>query len=99
VADGFSNNTFVGTWTSYKTGKSKKCNFGDYRIPECEGSNGCDIGAGEFSINPKYRENGWQSYCDYMFVDNYDEKQYKKIVKTNCLNGGNKVVFFTPCSP
>lgn len=62
VADGFSNNQFVGNWTSYKTKISKKCNWGDYRIPECNWSNGCDIGAGEFSISPKYLKNGWENY-------------------------------------
>jgi hypothetical protein len=62
VADGFSNNQFVGSWTSYKTNKIKKCNWGDYRIPECEWINGCDIGAGEFSISDKYLKNGWENY-------------------------------------
>lgn len=59
-ADGFSNNQFVGNWTSYKTNTTKKCNWGDYRIPECDWQNGCDIGAGEFSISDKYLKNGWE---------------------------------------
>lgn len=59
VADGFSNNQFIGSWTSYKTNVSKKCNWGDYRIPE---SGDLDIGAGEFSVNEKYVKNGWLSY-------------------------------------
>jgi hypothetical protein len=58
VADGFSNNQFVGNWTSYKTNTSKKCNWGDYRIPDC---GNLDIGAGEFSVNEKYIKNGWLS--------------------------------------
>ena len=62
IADGFENNQFEGTWTSYKTGNSKKCNWGDYRIPECNWQNGCDTGAGEFSINDKYLMNGWENY-------------------------------------
>ena len=62
VADGFQNNQFQGTWTSYKTAISKKCNWGDYRIPECNWKNGCDQGAGEFSINEKYSKNGWENY-------------------------------------
>src|ERR1035437_2460120 len=45
VADGFSNNQFEGTWTSYKTGITKKCNWRDFRIPD---SNGLDGGTGEF---------------------------------------------------
>lgn len=61
-ADGFSNNDFIGTWTSFKTKTAKKCHWGDYRIPECNWSNGCDIGAGEFSISDKYLKNGWENY-------------------------------------
>lgn len=61
VADGFSNNEQVGTWTSYKTNKSKICNWGDFRIPN---SNDFDMGAGEFSPADKYLQNGWQSYRD-----------------------------------
>ncbi|MDY3548983.1 hypothetical protein PG291_10270 [Riemerella anatipestifer] len=57
--DGFSNNEFKGIWTSYKTNISKKCNFGDYRIPE---SGDLDIGAGEFSPDPKYFDKGWKYY-------------------------------------
>lgn len=59
VSDRFSNNQFIGSWTSYKTNKTKKCNWGDYRIPE---SGDLDIGAGEFSVNGKYVKNGWLSY-------------------------------------
>jgi hypothetical protein len=58
-ADGFYNNQFRGKWTSYKTGKAKKCNWGDFRIPD---SDGLDVGAGEFSVTQKYINNGWQSY-------------------------------------
>jgi len=56
VADGFSNNTFIGTWTDYKTKKSKKCNFGDYRVPEF------DCGDGQFIPCEEYVKNGWQGY-------------------------------------
>lgn len=63
-SDNFSNNTFIGTWTSYKTNISKKCNFGDYRILE---SGDLDIGAGEFSPNPKYFDNGWKYYILSLF--------------------------------
>jgi len=59
ASDDFSNNQFAGKWTSYKTGVSKKCNWGDYRIPD---SGDLDIGAGEFSVNKKYQLNGWLSY-------------------------------------
>jgi hypothetical protein len=59
VADGFRNNQFEGDWTSYETGLHKKCNWGDYRIPN---SRELDIGAGEFSPWEKYQENGWGNY-------------------------------------
>lgn len=62
IADGFQNNQFEGTWTSYKSGETKKCNWGDYRIPDCTWLNGCDTGAGEFGINEKYLKNGWENY-------------------------------------
>lgn len=59
TSDGFANNQFAGTWTSYKSNTSKKCNWGDMRIPE---SGDLDIGAGEFSVNDKYLKNGWADY-------------------------------------
>lgn len=66
ISDGFANNQFKGIWTSYKTGKSKQCNWGDFRIPD---SGSLDVGAGEFSIDFAYRENGWQSYYDSYWCD------------------------------
>ncbi|MDA8692527.1 hypothetical protein N9L92_00580 [Saprospiraceae bacterium] len=59
-ADGYINNAFVGTWTSYKTKKSKICNWGDYRILGCNSD--FDIGAGEFSPSKKYESQGWENY-------------------------------------
>lgn len=59
IADGFSNNQFEGKWKSYRTGKAKKCNWGDFRIPDC---GNLDLGTGEFSVNEKYVINGWQNY-------------------------------------
>jgi hypothetical protein len=59
MSDSFSNNQFVGNWTSYKTNVSKKCHWGDYRIPD---SGDLDVGAGEFWVNPKYIKNGWENY-------------------------------------
>ncbi|WP_374951869.1 hypothetical protein [Mucilaginibacter sp.] len=58
-ADGFDNNQCTATWTSYSFGKIKKCNWGDFRIPE---SGNLDIGAGEFYVNKKYANNAWQNY-------------------------------------
>ena len=54
--DGYRNNQYEGTWTSYKTGQSKTANWGDFRIP---GSGDLDTGVGEFLPNEKYRKNGW----------------------------------------
>lgn len=59
VADGYKNNQFQGIWTSYKSRDSKKCNWGDYRIPE---SRDLDIGVAEFSVDEKYVSNGWLTY-------------------------------------
>jgi hypothetical protein len=59
VSDGYKNNQFQGTWTSYKSNDLKKCNWGDYRIPE---SQDLDIGVGEFSVDEKYVSNGWLTY-------------------------------------
>ena len=59
VADGFQNNQFEGTWTGYRSSNPKKCNWGDYRIPDSEDF---DMGAGEFSPDDKYLKNGWENY-------------------------------------
>ena len=56
-SDSYCNNLYSGTWQSYKTKKRKPCAWGQYRIPN---SGDLDIGAAEFSVNPKYLQNGWQ---------------------------------------
>ena len=60
-ADGWTNNQFAGTWTSYRTKTTKPASWGDSRIPV---SGDLDIGAGEFSPDEKYIGNGWQGYRD-----------------------------------
>lgn len=55
-SDQYRNNQYVGTWTEYGKQKSSPCNWGEYRIPF---SGDLDIGAGEFSVNPKYYDKGW----------------------------------------
>lgn len=65
-ADGFSNNSFEGRWTSYFSKETKICNWGDFRIPN---SGDLDIGVSEFSINDKYEKNGWESYSKQYSVD------------------------------
>lgn len=59
VADGYNNSQFEGIWTSYKSNNSKKCNWGDYRIPD---SRDLDCGTGEFMVDDKYIKNGWTSF-------------------------------------
>jgi hypothetical protein len=59
VADNYSNNQCSAIWTSYKTGESKKCNWGDFRIPN---SKELDSGVGDVVINEKYIKNGWETF-------------------------------------
>ncbi len=56
-SDDYMNNSFIGTWKNYVTGKEKNCNWGDYRVPEA--NEDFDIGVSEFSVSQKYLENGW----------------------------------------
>ncbi len=60
-SDGYTNNQFVGRWISYTDHISKRCNWGDFRIPN---SGDLDIGASEFSPDAKYSKYGWQSIRD-----------------------------------
>lgn len=71
-ADGYRNNQFLGTWTSYLTKTSKPASWGDSRIPL---STGFDVGDGEFSPDEKYIRNGWQGYRDA-----YGPKQDKRAI-------------------
>lgn len=80
AADGFSNNLFVGNWTSYTTNLRKRCNWGDYRIPEC---GDLDIGAGEFSVDEKYLKNGWENYRLAYFYDSNKPESQKARQKEN----------------
>lgn len=59
VGDGYENNQFEGTWTGYRSATPKKCNWGDYRIPD---SDDFDMGAGEFAPGDEYKKNGWENY-------------------------------------
>jgi hypothetical protein len=61
MADGFTNNEFVGTWTSYSGTTIKICNWGDSRIPM---SGDLDDGTGEFHPSDKYLPNGWLTYIE-----------------------------------
>ena len=70
----FSNNDFVGTWTCYRTKLVKRVHWGDWRIPE---SGDLDIGSGEFSVNERYVENGWESYMNSWLLP-YDNPEGRK---------------------
>jgi hypothetical protein len=63
ISDGYANNQYLGQWISYKGNIIKRCNWGDFRIPN---SGDLDIGAGEFSPADKYLKFGWQSVRDLM---------------------------------
>jgi hypothetical protein len=60
-ADGYYNNQFAGTWTSYRTKVKRPASWGDSRIPV---AGDLDIGAGEFFPDQRYIRNGWQGYRD-----------------------------------
>jgi hypothetical protein len=78
AAAGFMNNQFEGIWTSYLTGAQRKCNWGDYRIPD---SGALDIGASELMIDEKYWQYGWQSFVTSLRYENNDPEviEAKKI--------------------
>jgi hypothetical protein len=75
-ADGYANNQCEATWTSYSTKKSKKCNWGDYRIPD---SGDLDTGVGEFMITEKYIPNGWENYTKLNSDDEQTATKAKEI--------------------
>ena len=64
--DGFSNFTYNGIWTSYKTRKSKLCIWGEGRLPIPDN---VDVGVGEFIISERYQNNGWQRNKDFELSD------------------------------
>lgn len=74
VADDFTNNEFVGTWTNYSGTITKICNWGDDRIPM---SGDLDDGTGEFHPSNKYQASGWltydQAYSSGISKDKEDE--------------------------
>lgn len=59
VADGYSNNEFVGIWNSYQNDAPKVCHWAHGRIPY---SRYFDVGAGEFYPDDQYHQYGWDEY-------------------------------------
>ncbi len=76
VADGYYNNQCKATWTSYKTGKSKRCNWGDFRMPD---SKELDSGAGDVVISEKYAKNGWETFVAAYSADSDKAEKALKI--------------------
>lgn len=74
IADGYKNNQFQGTWESYQTGAKKKCNWGDFRIPE---RGDLDVGTAEFNPDPIFYDKGWQNYKN-MFEDSPEGREARK---------------------
>ncbi len=58
-SDNYKNNQYIGTWRQHNRENKKAANWGEYRIPFSED---LDIGAAEFFVNPKYRNEGWQDF-------------------------------------
>ena len=54
--DNYRDHQYQGIWRPYGESDSRVCNWGTYRIPNC---GDLDIGAAEFSPNPKYHAQGW----------------------------------------
>ncbi len=75
-ADDYRNNQFKGQWISYETGESKKCNWGDFRIPNC---GDLDVGTAEFSPNKKYLKAGWENYQVPVSQSKKKNKMQKKV--------------------
>lgn len=75
-ADDMTNNSFVGTWTNYKTANTLICNWGDYRIPNL----GLDFDCGAACFEPckEYDKYGWENFISIEDVYNPD---YSKINK------------------
>jgi hypothetical protein len=58
-SDFYNNNIAIATWISRNGKISKKCNWGDYRIPEADDLDG---GTGDFHPNDQYLRYGWDNY-------------------------------------
>ncbi len=77
-SDSFENNSFIGTWKSFKKEKEKLCNWGDYRVPMA--NDDFDWGTGDFSPSDKYLKYGWEGYRNAKHNTNKKaiEIEYKK---------------------
>ena len=69
VGDSYYNNQYEGVWSDLSGKEVVKCNWGDYRIPD---SVNLDLGTGEFAVNKRYLNNGWQ------LLDGFHWEEYEK---------------------
>ena len=69
------NNQFVGTWTSRKSNKALRCNWGDDRIPN---AGKFDIGVGEFSPAYGPGDKEWKRYAQAWIYDNTAARNQEK---------------------
>lgn len=60
-SDSYFNNLYYGTWSEYGSSQHKIATWADYKLPQ-EVVPDLNIGAGEFSPNPKYFKYGWANY-------------------------------------
>ncbi|MGQ1908993.1 hypothetical protein ACT3CE_04330 [Marinifilum sp. RC60d5] len=74
-SDSYNNNQFVGKWISYKTNKTKVCNWGDYRVPY---SKNLDVGIAEFSVNEKYLDAGWMNFYKAFLLQDLNAQKEEK---------------------
>lgn len=75
-SDNYTNNQFVGQWAQYNSNVIKRCNWGDFRIPN---SGDLDMGAGDFSPADKYLKYGWQNLRDFSGTDKKLQAKAKTI--------------------
>lgn len=73
-SDRYNNNQFVGQWSQYDGKIIKRCNWGDFRIPN---SGDFDIGAGEISPDDKYLKYGWQNLREIVISSSSASKATK----------------------
>lgn len=75
-SDGYKNNIHIGTWIGYLERISLICNWGEFRIPN---SGDLDIGVGEFTPNPKYFKNGWESYYNAYIINDKKAREEEEV--------------------
>ncbi len=79
--DGFNNNLFTGTWTSYQNQKmTKNCSWGDYKNPK---TGKALMDERLFGPESKYKENGWDNYYKAWSGNSSDPETQQAMEKEN----------------